>query len=216
MSSPWLDPEILADALQDRLRTPPKRLDKQFRFVPQLSYGRHRGPAPPDARPAAVTLLLYPRGDGWFLPLTLRPETLSAHAGQISLPGGSIDAGEAAEGCALRELQEEIGVAAEHVRILGRLSPVYVYRSGFLVQPFVALAAKTPAFQTNPAEVEQLIEIPVEQLFDVSRYSKLWIVQSSLRYQSPCICYARHRIWGATLKVLGEFLDLSRDLFAGC
>jgi 8-oxo-dGTP pyrophosphatase MutT (NUDIX family) len=216
LSSFFLDADRLADAVQMRLQEPLRRPDRRFRFVPQLSYGRHRGPAPSDSRPAAVALLLYPRNGRWCIPFTLRPRTMSTHAGQISLPGGATDPGESAMACVVRELQEEIGVAPEQVRVLGSLSPTYVYGSGFLVRPFVLLAAQTPTFQLNPEEVEELLEIPVSQLFDPARYGRLWIVRRMLRFETPCISHEHHRIWGATLKVLGEFLDLSENVFAGC
>jgi hypothetical protein len=101
------------------------------------------------------------------------------------------------------------------VSILGALSPIYVYRSGFLVQPFVAVASETPAFELSPAEVEQLLEIPLEQLSDASHYGRMWIERKSLRYETPCFRCGDHFIWGATLKILGEFLDLAHDLFGG-
>jgi 8-oxo-dGTP pyrophosphatase MutT (NUDIX family) len=208
-------PQQLIAALSERLKSPPRPVAKRFRFVPQLGYGRHRGPAPPQARPAAVVVLVYPRDARWFMPCTLRSQTLSAHAGQVSLPGGAVESGESAETCGLRELHEEIGVRAAQVSILGALSPIYVYRSGFFVQPFVAVASETPAFELNPAEVEQLLEIPVEELLDASRYGRMWIVRQSLCYETPCFHCGDHRIWGATLKVLGEFLDLAHDLFGG-
>ena len=215
MNPSGIAPHQLIDALSGRLKSPPRPIAKRFRFVPQLGYGRHRGPAPPQARPAAVVVLVYPRDDRWFVPCTLRPQTLSVHAGQVSLPGGAIESGESAETCGLRELHEEIGVESAQVSILRTLSPIYVYRSGFLVQPFVAVASETPAFELNPAEVEQLLEIPVEQLLDASHYGRMWIVQKSLRYETPCFHCGEHYIWGATLKVLGEFLDLAHGVFGG-
>src|SRR5262245_9119768 len=82
------------------------------RMAPQLSYGRHAGPAPYTARAAAVMLLLFRRDHTrrWLLPLTERPATLAHHGGQISLPGGSLDPGELSDAAARRELDEELGV----------------------------------------------------------------------------------------------------------
>ena len=203
----------VAEALQRRLSAPIKRVSKRFRFVPQLGYGRHRGPAPPGTRSAAVVVLLYPRAEGWFIPFTLRPQTLSVHAGQISLPGGASEAGESDEQCGLRELEEEIGIPADQVSILGQLSPIYVYRSQFLVQPLVAIARQTLQFCPDCAEVEQLLEVPVDQLVDASNYGHMWIARNLLCYQTPCFRHEDHRIWGATLKVVGEFLDSAFDIF---
>jgi 8-oxo-dGTP pyrophosphatase MutT (NUDIX family) len=210
-----IDPQHVAEGLKRRLRYPSKRVEKRFRFVPQLGYGRHRGPAPPDARTAAVVVLVYPREHRWFVPFTLRPRTLSAHAGQISLPGGAAELGESAEQCGLRELQEEIGVPADQVSVLGTLSPIYVYASQFLVQPLVAIACRTLEFRPNREEVEQLLEIPVDQLLDASNFGHMWVDRKTLRYQAPCFRHENHIIWGATLKVVGEFLDLAFEVFSG-
>src|SRR5262245_5387182 len=95
-------------------------------MAPELSYGRHRGPAPYTARAAAVVLLLFRRGGRWHIPLTERPATLAHHAGQISLPGGAVDAGESSNDAAIRELNEELGYD-EPIEVLGRLSDCYVF-----------------------------------------------------------------------------------------
>ena len=86
------------------------------RMSPELSYGRHAGPAPHTARSAAVVLLLFRRAGRWHLPLTERPLTLAHHAGQISLPGGAVDHGESSIEAARRELKEELGFDAPHLR----------------------------------------------------------------------------------------------------
>ena len=78
-------PELLAARLSQPLPGPMVG----SRFEPRPRLGRHYGCSPPDARPAAVLLLLYPHQERWHVPLTLRPEHLPAHAGQVSLPGGA-------------------------------------------------------------------------------------------------------------------------------
>jgi 8-oxo-dGTP pyrophosphatase MutT (NUDIX family) len=207
-------PECLAAELSERLRSPARQIRGPDSFVSQLSYGRHRGPASSSSRAAAVAILLYPYNGGWRVPFTLRPRTLAAHGGQVSLPGGAVDPGETDQRCALRELHEELGVPVEQVRPLGCLSPIYVYRSDFRVQPFVLMASEAPRFQPNPAEVEQLLEIPVAHLCDRRSYSTLWVVRQSLRFEAPCIRFREHRIWGATAKIVADFLVRTRDLFA--
>ena len=80
------------------------------RFAPELSYGRHFGPAPSTARPAAVIALLVRRAGRWHIPLTVRQAALGRHGGQISLPGGAVEPGESTAQAAERELAEELGV----------------------------------------------------------------------------------------------------------
>src|SRR5207249_4819317 len=96
------------------------------RMSPELSYGRHSGPAPHTARSAAVVLLLFRRAGRWHLPLTERPVTLAHHAGQISLPGGAVDLGESSIDAALRELNEELGFDSPHL-VVGPLADCYVF-----------------------------------------------------------------------------------------
>src|SRR4051812_44121014 len=103
-------PENLAERLAQRLTEPLPGRHVQARLQPELGYGRHFGPPLPGARQAAVLILLYRSAGEWIVPLTLRPTTMAAHAGQISFPGGSVDDGESVSAAACRELEEELGV----------------------------------------------------------------------------------------------------------
>lgn len=178
------------------------------RFAPQLSFGRHRGPAGPDAKPAAVAAVFYPAGGQWHLPLILRPDSMIYHPGQISLPGGRAEPGEAAEACAVRELHEELGVAPDGVTILGLLPPVFVYASNFLVRPLAAIAPQRPAFRPDSREVAELLELPLPHLLDSRNYGTCTIVRAGLSFQAPCIEFQNRRIWGATALILGQLLDV--------
>ncbi len=191
----------LARVLQQDNATVPSRV----RFAPQLAYGRHEGPAAVDARLAAVLLLLYPREGEWRLPLTVRQSFLADHAGQVSLPGGMLDPGESSSGGAIRELSEELGIDLQPSQLLGALRPVYVFHSNFLVTPWLAHLPAPPAVRPNPAEVADLFELPLRTLMDPASYSQIVIRRGALQYCAPCICCSRHRIWGATSLILGEF-----------
>ena len=84
----------LPDRIAERLKHPRPPVRPPSVFAPRLSYGRHRGPAAHDARPAAVTVLFYPIDGKWHIPFTLRPEHLHDHGGQVSFPGGRLEDGE--------------------------------------------------------------------------------------------------------------------------
>lgn len=206
----YLD-ERLPAILQRRLAAEGSSAAARYRrFVPELSYGRHRGPAAADARPAAVVALLYPSGGQWQLPLILRPASMVAHAGQLCLPGGGREPGETAGQCALRELHEELGVALEPVRVLGALPPIYVYASNFLVQPFVAHTPARPEFRPDPREVADLLHIPLAHLLNASHYRVQTITRGQLAFAAPGIAFQGRHIWGATALILGELLERVR------
>jgi 8-oxo-dGTP pyrophosphatase MutT (NUDIX family) len=151
----------LPEELAALLRRPLPGWRAQRALQPELSYGRHFGPPPASARPAAVLALVYPHRQAWCLALTLRTDTLPDHAGQISLPGGAISPGESDERAALRELEEELGPSTDSITMLGQLSPLYLFNSGFRVSSWLAFAAERPAWRPNPLEVVALLEVPL-------------------------------------------------------
>ena len=170
-------------------------------------------------RPAAALLLIYPQQDEWHVPLTVRASGLRHHAGQVSLPGGRLDhPDETIEQAALREAQEEIGVAPHEVEIIGRLTPVAIAVSAHLLHPVVGIARQRPAFTIAAHEVAQLIELSIAQLQEPG------IVRSEQRRRPlaphvvqmvPYYDVAGARIWGATAMVLSEFIALLDSLVRG-
>jgi 8-oxo-dGTP pyrophosphatase MutT (NUDIX family) len=173
---------------------------------PELSYGRHSGPAPHTARAAAVIVLLFRRGGRWFVPITKRPAELLRHGGQISLPGGRIEPGESAEEAAVRELVEELGLSSD-VRLLGRLPTRYVFASDYIVTPLVGSTESEPAWEPDVREVERVVELPLETLFDPDAIQQLLIQRGPLAFRAPCFTYNLDRIWGATAVILAELAD---------
>lgn len=169
---------------------------------------------PVDARRAAALILLYPTERGVALPLTVRHHGLPYHAGQLSLPGGRIDAGESSEAAALRETWEEIGVPPADVRVLGPLSTLWVVVSNHLVQPFVGIADARPHFRLAEREVTALIELPLSHLHDTAAVGWDRRLRDGLAIDVPYFSFEGHQIWGATAMVLSEFAALfeSKDL----
>jgi 8-oxo-dGTP pyrophosphatase MutT (NUDIX family) len=177
-------------------------------MAPQLAFGRHYGPVPDDARRAAVLIALHPTAGGWSIPAIVRPETMKAHAGQVSLPGGLIEADETVVQTALREFEEELGTAAHQMQIIGNLTPVFVFVSGFEVTPVVAVSAGRMTFQPNEHEVAELIELPLAELVDPARRGHHDIERRGLRFAVPHFAIAGQRVWGATSMMLAEFIAL--------
>lgn len=181
------------------------------RFESRPCFWRHYDPPPHGARPAAVLVLLYPHGGQWHLPLTLRPGHLADHGGQISLPGGALEPGETSRQAAIREFHEELGAEKEEFELLGQLSPLYVRASNFLVTPWVGAAAGRPRLAPNPAEVEELLEVPLPHLFEEANFATHRRYHQGRPYTAPHFVWQSHRIWGATCLILGELITVLQN-----
>src|SRR5262245_43303841 len=127
-----------------------------------------RGGAPlPSARPAAGLVLIFPdpSQNATFV-LTERSPYLPAHPGQIGLPAGMQAPGEPLEHTARREAQEEIGIDAAKVTMLGALSAVFIPPSNILLHPFVGHLGAPPHLKPLPREVTRIFEVPLSALMD--------------------------------------------------
>ena len=211
---------IAVDRLQRRLRDP-SSLPRPT-AVPELSYGRHRGPSASDARIAAVALTLFRDStDRWCIPLTLRPQSLQHHAGQICLPGGRVEQGENTDQAAFREFEEELGVPAQVLQRCGELSTQYIYASNNLVHPIVAIIESPAPWQPDPKEVDQVITLPLAVLLEDGNRSvqvqRRQVISSSgaidqITFRAPSYDFQEHRIWGATALILDQLAQILRQL----
>lgn len=181
-----------------------QRHAERSRFSPSLSFGRHFCPPLPTARPAAVMIMIEPRDGQWVIPLTVRPNHLPDHPGQVCLPGGRVEAGESTLEAAEREYCEELGVAAFPGRTLGRLQSIYVYNSDYLMTPCVAVSDRAQTYLPNTDEVASLVFLPVADLL----CRDLHVVKSHQRglvtWTALGIEVEGVHVWGATAIVLGE------------
>lgn len=211
IGGPPLDATLPA-RLADRLKRPLPGPMVGSRFEPTPRSGRHYDRFPAHAREAAVLVLLYPCAGQWHVPLTLRPATLPTHAGQISLPGGAVEAGEASSEAALREFREEVGGHPERFALLGTLSSLYVAASNYRVTPWVAAVEETPAWQPNPHEVAAVLEVPLAHLLDPAHFGSVIREYRGERFSAPHFEWRSHHIWGATCMILGELVTVLADL----
>lgn len=159
-------------------------------------------------REAAVLLLLYERGGVTRFALMERPAGEGAHAGQLSLPGGALDRGEAREACALREYREELGPLPELAAGPLALSLLEVPPSRFLVWPFVAVAVRAPDFLPNPDEVACVLEPSLDELLDPANAREYEAAWGGEAWRIPYYRLCGRRVWGATAMILSEFAAL--------
>jgi len=192
------------------LRKPLPGLDAQVAMAPSPRLFDSSAGAEP--RKAGVLLILYPIGDALHLPLTVRTPDLEHHSGQVSFPGGGWEEGDCSlQETALREAQEEIGVSAAALEILGALTPLYIPTSNNVIHPFVAYTPRRPAFRLDKREVAELLEIPVSLLLDpATRREEDWLWHGAALHV-PFFAVGQYKIWGATAIVLAEFLALLGD-----
>ena len=168
---------------------------------------------PSGCRQGAVLILLYPRPDCLHLVLTRRTETVNAHKGQISLPGGAREGDEPLVQTALRETCEELAVCAEGIQVMGQLSALYTPPSNFCIHPFVAYCPVAPAFHPDPREVAEVLETPLSLLLDPSiRRVEYW---SDPRFDParrvPFFDIQGQVVWGATAMILSELVTLLEE-----
>ncbi|HEX6165086.1 MAG TPA: CoA pyrophosphatase, partial [Vicinamibacterales bacterium] len=184
-------------------------LEAQLRMAPAPRLGWDPLNFPDDAKDGAALLLVYPHDETLHVALTVRGAELRNHTGQVSLPGGRVDEGETFEAAALREAVEEIGIDPGMVEIVGRLTPLHIPVSGYLLHPVVGFTSMRPAFQRAEWEVARIIEAPVSLLSDpavVKREIRTRVEKGqSIDVDVPYFDIDGEKVWGATAMVLAEF-----------
>jgi 8-oxo-dGTP pyrophosphatase MutT (NUDIX family) len=172
-----------------------------FDLNPELKAWAEKQPPP---RPAAVLVPVVKR-DVLTVLFTERTAHLPSHAGQISFPGGKIDEGDGGPlATALREAEEEIGLAASFIEPLGYLDP-YSTGTGYRIVPVVALVSPGFTLQPNPGEVADVFEVPLSFLLEPRNYvrhTRAWQGRERAYYAVP---YNERYIWGATAGMLNNF-----------
>lgn len=167
-----------------------------------------RSTLPARRTPAAVLVPLVEREEGFTVLLTQRATTLRDHAGQISFPGGRIEAQDADPWhAALRESQEEIGLKPDLVEFAGYL-PDHVVVSGFRVTPVVGFVQPQYELQIALAEVHDAFEVPLNFILDAANHKSRSRKIGELAIEVHDIPYAGRNIWGATAGMLMTFRRL--------
>ena len=208
----------LPEDLQARLARPLPGVDAQLRVAHPAR--RLDVPAGVTPRAAGVLVLLYVGADGgWRFPLIERTSDHAAdrHRGQIGLPGGKY---EPSDGdltvTALREAEEEVGVPQPDVRVLGRLTPLYIPVSNFRVTATVGFAERRPTYRRQPSEVARILEAPLAELLDEGgvRHRDVALDGRMTLKRVPYFDLAGEVVWGATAMMLSELRTVLREIGA--
>jgi 8-oxo-dGTP pyrophosphatase MutT (NUDIX family) len=152
-----------------------------------------------------VLVPLYVRDDELHAVFTKRREDLRRHPGEISFPGGRRDhPDEELQTTALREAEEEIGLATQDVDLLGTLTSVSTFVTGYRIYPHVGLIEPI-AWKPSPNEVELVLELPLHAL--ISGYALRPMTRRGFTFETDTYVVDDHLIWGATARILGELLE---------
>lgn len=200
----------LIDRLQKRLSEPLPGVEAQFK----MAHVSRRSPAisiPEDARLAGVLALFYPKAADWHLVFIERntDNPKDRHSGQISFPGGKFEPTDGTlNQTALRETEEEIGVPASHVQVIGNLSELYIPVSNFLVSPTVGFVDFTPQFVPHPGEVKDILEVPFSVFLeeDIIAKTDLTLASGFVLRDVPYFKIGGKVLWGATAMIMSELL----------
>lgn len=164
-------------------------------------------------KPSGVLVLLFPEGGKIYLCLIKRPSTMTHHPGQISFPGGKVEKDDpSAEMAALREAHEEVGIDPSYVRIIGKLSELYVEVSKFLIHPFIAWCDQKPDFIVNKSEVDELILLPINDLVANETIMETDMDTITGRLRIKYYPFKSQIIWGATAMILSELIEILKKI----
>ncbi len=176
------------------------------------------GDAGGDSVPAAVLVPLFEEHGEARVLLTHRSEDLRTHRGQVSFPGGRLEAGEDAPAAALREAEEEVGIEPSTVRVVGWLHPLFTMQAT-LVLPVVGVIDERPSVRANPSEVARVFDVELAELAGDGVYRMAeWDPYGAWSPDGPrprAIWFFDvdgERVWGATARVLQELVLLSLGL----
>ncbi len=174
---------------------------------------------PEFGRAAAVLVPLLPRAEGLHVLFTERSMELRSHAGQISFPGGSVDAADPdVRAAALREAREEVGLRKEHVEVLGTIDDCPTFVTGYVITPLVGVvdplaftAAGRYPWEPSPAEIAALHELPLSGFCDPANLRVEMREREGVQFELYWYTVEGNVVWGATARILNQLITLAQE-----
>ena len=162
-----------------------------------------------NVRPSAVLVGLFESSNGVEAILTRRSQNLTNHRGEISFPGGRLDAGESVLQAALRETQEEIGLSPEDVEVVGELNSMATVVSNSHIVPIVGRYRIPPKLHAVNSEVDRVFSVPLSELVRTDTYSQEHWIFDDREFQINFFYLDDETIWGATARILFQVMMLA-------
>ncbi len=158
---------------------------------------------------AAVLVPIFCEHGQYYILFTRRTDKVKEHKGEISFPGGAYEEGDGTLlNTALRESAEEICLMADEVEILGELDDTLTTVSSYIITPFVAFISGLRNLKVDEEEAEEIIVVPVQALLDKSRWRQETEMVNGEEVPMYFFQYGDNVIWGATARILNQFLDI--------
>jgi 8-oxo-dGTP pyrophosphatase MutT (NUDIX family) len=181
-----------------------------YTWPPESSASPSIKPGRAEPVPAAVLVPIYRSGRATYLVLTRRRSDLRRHAGEISFPGGRRDpADRSLETTALREAEEEIGLAPDRVELIGGLPPTSTFATGYQIHPFVGTIPAGVAWRLSPREVDSVLELPLAEIRSGRTVTRLQ--RRGINFLTDAYVVGDDLIWGATARIIENLLGRLDD-----
>ncbi len=212
---PIQNSEDFFEKLEMRLRQPLPglKVQKEMSAYPRGRTGinfKYNG----EPKESSVLIVLFQNKDDICFPMIQRPLYSGIHSGQIGLPGGKVEEEDKDRiETALRETEEEIGVKAMDIKVIGMLTELYVQASHYNVMPVVGYLPYQPDYIPDPEEVSRVIEGRTDDLIsDNNRKVKELMIQNKYKIVAPYFDIKNEIVWGATAMILNEFAVILKEI----
>jgi len=189
--------------------------DAHIKMAPleRITYLKDKSYTEKKPRNAAVLMLVYPKDNLAHLALIVRNTYPGVHSSQISFPGGKEELEDATlEITALRETEEEVGIAMDKIEVIRQCSEIYIPPSNFLVTPYLGFSTENLQFIPNPDEVKRVLELPIHQLLNDEIIVQTKMTTSyATNIDVPAFQVEKYVVWGATAMMLSELKELFKN-----